>query len=226
MRPLPALSLIETRVLGVLYEKQHTVPDTYPLTLNSLVSGCNQKTSRSPVIDASDAQVLEALDSLKAASLVIESSGGRATRYEHNLDRVLHVPEQSASVLTALMLRGPQTPGELRLACERLYRFADISSVEAFLEELAAREAGALVMQLPRLPGAREQRWAHLLSGTPSIEAVVDTAAGVDGSSLDIDALRARVATLEAEVSELKATLARVCGELGLTPAGGAQGQV
>jgi len=225
MRPLPALSLIETRVLGVLYEKQHTVPDTYPLTLNSLVSGCNQKTSRSPVIDASDAQVLEALDSLKAASLVIESSGGRATRYEHNVDRVLHVPEQSASVLTALMLRGPQTPGELRLACERLYRFADISSVEAFLEELAALEAGALVMQLPRLPGARERRWAHLLSGTPSIEAVVDTAAGVDGSSLDIDALRARVATLEAEVSELKATLARVCGELGLTPAGGAQGQ-
>ena len=225
MRPLPALSLIETRVLGVLYEKQRTVPDTYPLTLNSLVSGCNQKTSRSPVIDASDAQVLEALDSLKASSLVIESSGGRATRYEHNLDRVLHVPEQSAALLTALMLRGPQTPGELRLACERLYRFADISSVEAFLEELAAREAGALVMQLPRLPGAREQRWAHLLSGTPSIEAAVDSATSVDGSSLDIDALRARVATLEAEVSELKATLGRVCGELGLTPAGGTQGQ-
>ena len=225
MRPLPALSLIETRVLGVLYEKQRTVPDTYPLTLNSLVSGCNQKTSRSPVIDASDAQVLEALASLKASSLVIESSGGRATRYEHNLDRVLHVPEQSAALLTALMLRGPQTPGELRLACERLYRFADISSVEAFLEELAAREAGALVMQLPRLPGAREQRWAHLLSGTPSIEAAVDSATSVDGSSLDIDALRARVATLEAEVSELKATLARVCGELGLTPAGGTQGQ-
>ena len=225
MRPLPALSLIETRVLGVLYEKQRTVPDTYPLTLNSLVSGCNQKTSRSPVIDASDAQVLEALASLKASSLVIESSGGRATRYEHNLDRVLHVPEQSAALLTALMLRGPQTPGELRLACERLYRFADISSVEAFLEELAAREAGALVMQLPRLPGAREQRWAHLLSGTPSIEAAVDSATSVDGSSLDIDALRARVATLEAEVSDLKATLARVCGELGLTPAGGTQGQ-
>jgi uncharacterized protein len=216
MRPLPALSLIETRVLGVLYEKQHTVPDTYPLTLNSLVSGCNQKTSRSPVIDASDAQVLEALDSLKASSLVIESSGGRATRYEHNLDRVLHVPEQSAALLTALMLRGPQTPGELRLACERLYRFADISSVEAFLEELAAREAGALVMQLPRLPGAREQRWAHLLSGTPSIEAPADSAASVDGSSLDIDTLRSRVATLEVEVAELKATLARVCSELGM----------
>jgi len=225
MRPLPALSLIETRVLGVLYEKQHTVPDTYPLTLNSLVSGCNQKTSRSPVIEASDAQVREALDSLKAASLVIESSGGRVTRYEHNLGRVLHVPEQSAALLTALMLRGPQTPGELRLASERLYRFADISSVEAFLAELAARDAGALVMQLPRLPGAREQRWAHLLSGTPSFEAPMDSAAGVDGSSLDIDALRARLATLETEVDHLKATLAQVCGALGLTPSGGRQGQ-
>lgn len=221
MRPLPVLSLIETRVLGVLYEKQHTVPDTYPLTLNSLVSGCNQKTSRSPVIDASDAQVLEALDALKSASLVIESSGGRTTRFEHNMDRVLHVPEQSAALLTALMLRGPQTPGELRLACERLYRFADISSVEAFLDELSTREAGALVVQLPRLPGAREQRWAHLLSGTTAIETPAESAASVDGASLDIDALRSRVATLEAEVAELKATLARVCGELGMTPVGG-----
>ena len=105
MRPLPALSLIETRVLGVLFEKQRTVPDTYPLTLNSLVAGCNQKTSRAPVMEASDAQVQEALDALKGLSLVIESSGGRVTRYEHNLDRVLHVPEQSASLLTVLMLR-------------------------------------------------------------------------------------------------------------------------
>lgn len=224
MRPLPALSLIETRVLGVLFEKQRTVPDTYPLTLNSLVSGCNQKTSRSPVIEASDAQVQEALDALKSASLVIESSGGRTTRYEHNLDRVLHVPEQSATLLAALMLRGPQTPGELRLACERLYRFADISSVEAFLQELAEREAGALVVQLPRLPGAREQRWAHLLSGTPAIETPTGPATSVDGSSLDIDALRARVATLEAEVGELKATLARVCGELGMAPGTATQG--
>ena len=217
MRPLPALSLIETRVLGVLFEKQRTVPDTYPLTLNSLVAGCNQKTSRAPVMEASDAQVQEALDTLKGLSLVIESSGGRVTRYEHNLDRVLHVPEQSASLLTVLMLRGPQTPGELRIACERLYRFADISSVEAFLAELAAREAGALVMQLPRLPGAREQRWAHLLSGTPSVESPAAPAAGVDAASLEIDALRTRVATLEAEVGELKATLARVCGELGMS---------
>jgi hypothetical protein len=211
MRPLPALSLIETRVLGVLYEKQHTVPDTYPLTLNSLVSGCNQKTSRSPVIDASDAQVLEALDSLKAASLVIESSGGRATRYEHNMDRVLHVPEQSAALLTALMLRGPQTPGELRLACERLYRFADISSVEAFLEELAAREAGVLVVQLPRLPGAREQRWAHLLCGP------MQAAPHAPGGPSAADTAQ-RLMQLETEVARLQATVRRLCAELGVEP--------
>src|SRR4051812_46588625 len=99
--PLPALSLIETRVLGVLYEKQHTVPDTYPLTLNALASGCNQKTSRNPVIDASDAEVQAAVDSLKALSLVIETSGGRVARYAHNVERVLQVPAQSAALLTA-----------------------------------------------------------------------------------------------------------------------------
>src|SRR5829696_6245033 len=106
---LPALSLLETRVVGVLFEKQHTVPDTYPLTLNALVSGCNQKTSRSPVIEASEAEVLAAIDTLRSHSLVIESSGGRVARYAHNLVRVVQVPHQSAALLTALMLRGPQT---------------------------------------------------------------------------------------------------------------------
>jgi uncharacterized protein YceH (UPF0502 family) len=217
MRPLPPLSLIETRVVGVLFEKQRTVPDTYPLTLNSLVSGCNQKTSRAPVIEASDAQVQEALDALKGLSLVIESSGGRVTRYEHNLLRVLQVPEQSAALLAALMLRGPQTPGELRIACERLHRFADISAVEAFLAELASREAGALVAQLPRLPGAREHRWAHLLSGAPVIDEPQHVQAGGDVSPRELDALRGRVAMLEAQVGELKALLGRVCGELGIS---------
>jgi uncharacterized protein YceH (UPF0502 family) len=216
MRPLPPLSLIETRVVGVLFEKQRTVPDTYPLTLNSLVSGCNQKTSRAPVIEASDAQVQEALDALKGLSLVIESSGGRVTRYEHNLLRVLQVPEQSAALLAALMLRGPQTPGELRIACERLHRFADISAVEAFLTELAGREAGALVAQLPRLPGAREHRWAHLLSGAPVIDEPQHVQAGGEVSPRELDALRGRVAMLEAQVGELKALLGRVCGELGI----------
>ena len=217
--PLAALSLIETRVLGVLYEKQHTVPDTYPLTLNALVAGCNQKTSRNPVIDATEAQVQAAVDSLKAMSLVIESSGSRVARYSHNLERVLQVPPQSAALLAALMLRGPQTPGELRIATERLHRFVDISSVEAFLDELAARPAGALVVELPRSAGTREARWAHLLSGTAAVEAPAPgpTAANVDASLGEVAALKANVARLEAEVAELRGTVARICAELGLT---------
>lgn len=215
-RPLPILSLVETRVLGVLFEKQRTVPDTYPLTLNALVSGCNQKTSRSPVIEATEAQVQEALDTLKAASLAIESSGGRVARYEHNLERVLRLPEQSAAILAALMLRGPQTAGELRIACDRLYRFSDISSVEAFLAELAARPEGALVVELPRQPGARENRWAHLLSGAPVIEAAPERAAAADTAGSEVAALRASVARLEAEVARQQALLERVCAELGI----------
>ena len=214
---LPALSLLETRVLGVLFEKQHTVPDTYPLTLNALVSGCNQKTSRSPVMEASEAEVQGAVDRLKGYSLVIESSGGRVARYSHNIDRVLQVPHQSVALLTALMLRGPQTAGELRIACERLHRFVDISAVEGFLNELAARPAGALVVELPRLPGARENRWAHLLSGTPKIEAPLpETRSGGDVSLGELAALKANVARLEAEVSVLKGTVARICTELGI----------
>src|SRR5512139_3942732 len=160
---LPILSLLETRVLGVLAEKQRTVPDSYPLTLNSLVSGCNQKSSRDPVIEASEAEVITALDSLRALSLIVETSGGRASRYAHNIERVLHIPAQSTALLALLMLRGPQTAGELRINCERLHKFADISAVESFLAELAARAAGGLVQELPRHPGARENRWMHLL---------------------------------------------------------------
>src|SRR5438045_2501579 len=166
------LSLLETRVLGTLYEKQHTVPDSYPLTLNALVSGCNQKTSRSPLMEASEAEVRSSLDTLKAANLVIESSGGPVARYSHNVERVLQVPAQSVAILTVLMLRGPQTAGELRINCERLHAFSDISAVQGFLNELAARPAGPLVVQLARLPGSRENRWAHLLSGAPKLEAL------------------------------------------------------
>src|SRR5436190_17115895 len=124
------LSLIETRVLGVLVEKQHTVPDTYPLTLNALVSGCNQKTSRDPVIEASESDVQAALDGLKARSMIIESSGSRVMRYAHNAERALSIAPQSVALLATLMLRGPQNAGELRINGDRLHRFADISAVE------------------------------------------------------------------------------------------------
>jgi len=201
------LSLLETRVLGTLYEKQHTVPDSYPLTLNALVSGCNQKTSRSPVMEATEAEVQAALDSLKSANFVMETSGGRVARYSHNLERVLQVPSQSAAILTVLMLRGPQTAGELRINCERLHSFSDISAVQGFLDELAARSAGALVMELPRQPGSRENRWAHLLSGTPKAEAVVQPVK---------EDLASTVSRLEGEVAALKETVARIAKQLGI----------
>ncbi|MBM5571247.1 DUF480 domain-containing protein [Deefgea chitinilytica] len=196
-----ALSLLQTRVLGVLIEKQHTVPDSYPLTLNSLVTGCNQKSSRDPVLEASEGDVAAAIDQLRALNMVNEVSGGRVPRYEHLLGRALQIPSQSVALLAVLMLRGPQTAGELRLNCERLHRFADISAVEGFLEELAGREPGALVAQLPKQAGARECRWAHLLSGeVPSIS-----------SELPNRTLLERVDQLELEVVQLKQQLALLC---------------
>ena len=219
---LPTLSLLETRVLGVLAEKQRTVPDSYPLTLNALVSGCNQKSSRDPVIEASEPEVQAALDSLRALSLIVETSGGRAARYGHNIERVLHIPTQSTALLTMLMLRGPQTAGELRINCERLHRFADIASVESFLAELVERAEGALVAELPRQPGSRENRWMHLLSGAPLIEErasarVASAAPAVDVTVGEIAALKANVARLEAEVGELRAKMEKLCAELGVS---------
>lgn len=201
---IPPLSLLETRVLGTLAEKQRTVPDTYPLSLNALAAGCNQKTSRHPVLEASEAEILLALENLKEIGLVSEVSGGRVVRFAHQLEKVLGVPTQASALLTVLLLRGPQTAGELRLNCERLHKFADISAVEAFLDELATRPAGALVVELPRLPGARENRWAHLLSGQPASDAPASGRVPAAGA-VEIDELKARVAALEGEVAALRA---------------------
>jgi uncharacterized protein YceH (UPF0502 family) len=215
MNPLPALSLLETRVLGVLVEKQHTVPDTYPLTLNALVSGCNQKTSREPVIEASEAEVQATVDRLKSLSLVMESSGGRVMRYAHNVGKVLNLPPQSVALLAVMFLRGPQTAGELRINSDRLHKFGDISSVEGFLDELAER---AFVKELPRQPGTRETRWAHQLSGEVIVEASAyanDVPAGDPVRVSEIAVLKANVDQLQADVDTLKATVARLCKELG-----------
>lgn len=208
----------EARVLGTLMEKARTVPDSYPMTLNAVVTGCNQKTSRAPLLNLSDAQVQEALSSLKSLTLVFETSGNRATRYEHNAQRGIGVPEQSAVLLGLLMLRGPQTAGELRLNAERWYRFADISSVEGFLEELQTRaeaKGGPLVILLPKAPGAREPRWAHLLSGPVDASAIHT---GNEGSSASSSPLEARIAALESEVDSLRRTVQRLCAELGIPP--------
>ncbi|WP_306604246.1 YceH family protein [Azonexus sp.] len=207
--PSLVLAPLEIRVLGTLIEKQRTVPDTYPLSLNALAAGCNQKTSRNPVIEATEPEILQALETLIALDLVSEVSGSRVVRFAHQFEKVLGVPKQASALLTVLMLRGPQTAGELRLNCERLHKFADISAVEAFLEELASRESGGLVQELPRLPGARENRWTHLLGGQP----VLDAGSGRGSQPVThplIDALSARVAVLEQELDELKETVSRL----------------
>lgn len=187
-------------MLGVLVEKQATVPDTYPLSLNALVAGCNQKTAREPVMSVGDAEVLAAIEGLKALSLVFESSGSRVVRFEHNAARALAVPGQAVALLATLALRGPQTAAELRLHSERLHRFADVSSVEGFLDELAAKDPPRVV-RLPRAPGAREARWAHLLCGAPQLPAAALPTPPVgsdDGSLLArLDALEARLQRLE-----------------------------
>jgi hypothetical protein len=209
------LSAAEARVLGTLMEKARTVPDSYPLTLNMVVAGCNQKTSREPVMQLSEAEAQQALDALRALDLVAEAGGARVPHYAHNLQRALRIPEQSAVLLGLLMLRGPQTAAELRQNGERWYRFADVSSVEAFLEELqnrAAQRGGPLVVKLPRAPGAREARWMHRLCGEPNIPAA--GAAPAVGSDA---ALAERVAALEAEVGELRTQVARLMNELGLS---------
>jgi uncharacterized protein YceH (UPF0502 family) len=212
------LSAIEARVLGTLMEKARTVPDSYPLSLNALLLGCNQKSSRDPIMELSEADVATALASLKERNLVRESSGSRVTRFEHNFQRGIGVPEQSAVLLGLLMLRGPQTAGELRLNTERWYKFADISSVEGFLEELQDRsieKGGPLVVKLNRAPGAREQRWAHLLCG-PVDESNLVTGTvlrSVDFSTQD------RIDRLESEVATLRATVNKLCAELGIDPA-------
>jgi len=219
MPTLPDLSLLETRVLGVLVEKQHTVPDTYPLTLLALTAGCNQKTSRDPLVSATETEVQAAIDRLKLLSLVVESSGGRVMRYAQNIGRVLEIPTQAVALLAALMLRGPQTAAELRINCERLHRFADTSAAEAFLQELAARQAGPLVVLLPRQPGAREARWAHLLSGAPSMpstaHAATETSTSDAGTTSEIAALQADVARLREELSSLKAVVEELRGHIG-----------
>jgi uncharacterized protein len=213
---LPLLSAIEARVLGVLAEKQRTVPDTYPLSLNALVAGCNQKSSRNPVMEVSEAEVQTAVDHLRGPTLVIESSGGRVARYAHNLERVLQISDPAVALLAVLMLRGPQTAAELRINSERLQRFSDVGATETLLRELAARPAGALVAELARQPGSRENRWVHLLCGAhePSPVPAPSRQDFDRGSADEMAALRADVARLESEVAELKASVGRLSEDL------------
>lgn len=199
------LSFLEARILGVLIEKEKTTPDSYPLTLNSLTLGCNQKTAREPVISVPDSEVQMALEELRGRVLVLETYGasGRVLRYAQNFGKVYGMPPASVALLAMLVLRGAQTVSELRANCERLYRFDDSSSVEAYLQELAERSSGALVIRLPKQAGSREHRWAHLLCGAappPSDELS-------RGSGAQRRELEERVTRLEVQVAELQATL-------------------
>jgi uncharacterized protein len=241
MRPLTPL---EARVLGVLVEKQATVPDSYPLSLNALVMGCNQKSARDPVMDASDTDVLGAVEGLKGLALLQEVSGARVLRYEHNACRAWQLPTQSVALLAVLMLRGPQTAAELRLNSDRLHRFADIGSVEAFLDELSQKEPPKVV-KLARAPGAREARWAHRVGmplqhdGAPphgdaamlqhhaastqheamSTTGLVDVPdAAADISVGELVAIKAQLTRLTADVETLKAQWRQWAAELGLDP--------
>jgi len=216
-RAIRTLTALEGRVLGVLVEKQHTVPDTYPLTLNALAAGCNQKTARAPVMSVTEAEILTAIDGLKSLSLVMEGSSSRVPRFEHNMNRVLGVPSQSIALLTVLLLRGPQTAAELRLNAARFHAFADISSVEAFLEELAENDP-PYVVKLSRMPGERESRWMHLLCGDVA-QADMRQAGGVDESIVpsEFEALKAEQKQLADKVARLQALVEQMAGELGIS---------
>jgi len=212
---VPLLTPLEIRILGVLAEKQLTTPDYYPLSLNALVAGCNQKTSRDPVMEVGEDEVQAAIETLKQRKLVTSSWGAsrRVVRYAHNLPQVLGTDSGTTALLVSLMLRGAQTAGELRTACERLYRFADLSSVDAYLSEMVSRPSGPLVVKLVKQPGSREHRWSHLLGGAVQAGAASQQdpapadAAGPDSLQAEVAALRDEVAQLRRLLEEIRTGL-------------------
>ena len=205
------LDPIQTRVLGSLIEKEITTPESYPLSLNALINACNQKSSREPVLSLTEDEVRQALHALEDENFVSTLHDARVPKYEHRIRTVLNLRRDETAVLCLLMLRGPQTPGELRSRSERLFAFDDLTAVQATLDRLAAREpaselapasTGPLTTILPRQPGSREARYAHLLSGDP-----VQGETSLPAPSQDGSAAAQRLATLEAEVAALTSTL-------------------
>jgi len=203
--PLPPLSSIEVRVLGALIEKQITTPDYYPLTLNALVNACNQLTNREPVMSLDEADITSAIESLRGKRLATLFSGqeSRVAKYKHTLTDALLLTPAEVALLTVLLLRGSQTIGELRTRSERLFRFDSLPEVDAALKELAGRQPAPLVVKLPRQPGAKEARFAHLLSGPvatmTAVTAIPFEAPPVRPGSEGPD----RVAELAADVARL-----------------------
>lgn len=213
--PVPVLDPTALRVLGALLEKQMSTPEYYPLTLNALVNACNQSSNRDPVMHLGENAVLEALDSLRTEQLAweVRGAGSRTIKYEHRLRERFDLAEQEAAVLCELILRGPQTPGELRSRTQRLYAFQDLPEVEAALDCLVTGEE-SLVMKLPRQPGSREARFAQLLGGSedpratqPLPEMPVLETALQPSLREEIAALRTELAALRAEFEAFRAQL-------------------
>ena len=204
MSELPVLSDVECRVLGALIEKDITTPDYYPLSLNALVNACNQKNNRDPVMSLDENTVRDALLKLQEKRLAGPASGAdsRVTKYEHRSQEVFNFTRAETAIMNVLLLRGPQTPGELRGRTERMHRFEELSDVQATLQKLMQREM-PLVKMLPRQPGTKESRFAHLLSG--DVEGYV---APPEVSSAPAAEDDGRIARLESEVAELRRELA------------------
>jgi len=205
------LNEVEARVLGALVEKDITTPDYYPLSLNALVNACNQKSNRDPVMSLDESAVRDALSGLQEMKLAGPASGAdsRVAKYEHRLQDVFNFSRGETAVMCVLLLRGPQTPGELRGRTERMHRFEDLEAVQASLQKLMQREP-ALVAVLPRQPGTKESRYAHLLSGNIDMAELASRSAAtpVDGGDQErITRLEEQVADLQRELSDLKQTV-------------------
>ncbi|MDB5109532.1 MAG: hypothetical protein JWR67_646 [Mucilaginibacter sp.] len=208
---LPVLDAAELRVLGALMEKSKTTPDYYPMTINGLTAACNQKTSRKPVVQYDEETVVHALNSLKKRGVVSTATGGssRAVKYKHNFAIVFPVVPAEVALICLLMLRGPQTPGELNTNSGRLYEFESIEEVQAVLEKLSTDEP-PYVMQLPKRVGQKEVRFAHLLTGVPDINEDFSD----DMPTGSVSGLEERVAKLEQELSALKEAIDKLMQEL------------
>ncbi|MCW8873171.1 MAG: YceH family protein [Xanthomonadales bacterium] len=204
------LSDIQIRVLGCLIEKKETTPEQYPLTLNGLRTACNQKTARNPVTAYTEGEVGHTVRELESLGLVREAWGVRVAKYEHLAGKVLNLPGKGLALLCPMMLRGPQTPGELKTNAHRLYAFDDLDDVQFMLQRLAEHEP-PLVMALPRQPGQKEVRYVHLLSGEPDLAelgAQASATPAATGLGARVEALESAVASLQEELAELQAQLA------------------
>lgn len=211
-KKLPVLEQEELRVLGSLMEKSRTTPEYYPMSLNALTTACNQKTSRKPVVQYDEETVTLALDTLKKRGLISTATGGssRTVKYKHNFAIVYPVVPAEVAIICLLILRGPQTPGELNTNSGRLYEFETIDEVQQILEKLATDDPN-YVVQLPRRPGQKEARYAHLLAGEPEItdDEPEQSYGGRSGSELE-----ARVSKLEQDYAALKEAFDKLMNEL------------